>query len=164
MENNVDVTQTIIDSQVEIIGTIKSSGAIHIEGKLDGDMLCAGDVTVGKNANIKGNLNVNSISVAGTVTGNVAAKDRIELKSSARVTGDIKSKRLAVEDGVTFVGKSEVNPSGLSSSSSADEKSTPTTASSAAATTSGRESVRGAAASEEYRERAGYHAASSSRR
>ena len=34
------------------------------------------------------------------------------MKSSARVTGDIKAKRLSVEDGVTFVGRSEVNPSG----------------------------------------------------
>ncbi len=34
------------------------------------------------------------------------------MKSSARVTGDIRAKRLSVEDGVTFVGRSEVNPSG----------------------------------------------------
>ena len=34
------------------------------------------------------------------------------MKSSARVTGDIRAKRLSVEDGVTFIGRSEVNPSG----------------------------------------------------
>jgi len=34
------------------------------------------------------------------------------MKSTARVTGDIRAKRLSVEDGVTFVGRSEVNPSG----------------------------------------------------
>ena len=48
----------------------------------------------------------------GQTQGNITAKDRIEMKSSGRVTGDIRAKRLSVEDGVTFVGRSEVNPSG----------------------------------------------------
>ena len=52
------------------------------------------------------------MSVSGQVNGNIIAKDRIELKSSARINGDIRAKRLTVEDGVTFVGKSEVNPAG----------------------------------------------------
>jgi cytoskeletal protein CcmA (bactofilin family) len=68
---------------------------------------------IGKEAKIKGNLVVNSVSIEGSIQGNITAKDRIEMKSSARVTGDIKSKRLSVEDGVTFVGRSEVNPSGI---------------------------------------------------
>ena len=71
-----------------------------------------GDADIGKSAMIKGNLSVNSVTIAGTLVGNVVAQDRIELRSSARLNGDIKSKRLSVEDGVTFVGKSEVNPSG----------------------------------------------------
>ncbi len=104
--------KTMIDSQVEIIGTIKTAGSIQLDGKLQGDLQCGGDVTIGKSANIKGNLSVNSCSVAGQVTGNITAKDRIEMKSSARVMGDIRAKRLHVEDGVTFVGKSEVNPGG----------------------------------------------------
>lgn len=103
---------TKISSEVEITGTIKTSGNIQIDGKLSGDLDCTGDATIGKSAQIKGNLNVNSISIAGNLTGNISAKDRIEMKSSAKVQGDIRSKRLAVEDGVTFVGKSEVNPSG----------------------------------------------------
>jgi cytoskeletal protein CcmA (bactofilin family) len=45
------------------------------------------------------------------VNGNITAKDRIEMKSTARVTGDIRAKRLSVEDGVTFIGRSEVNSS-----------------------------------------------------
>ena len=104
--------QSVISSEVEITGTIKSSGSVRIDGKLDGELQCGGDAVIGQSAQIKGNLNVNSISVEGAINGNIIARDRIEMKSSARVMGDIKSKRLSVEDGVTFVGKSEVNPSG----------------------------------------------------
>jgi len=104
--------KSVISQDVEITGQVRSSGSIEVNGKLDGELSAQGDAIVGKTAVVKGNLTVNSISVAGTVTGNITAKDRIELKSSAKVMGDIKAKRLAVEDGVTFVGKSEVNPSG----------------------------------------------------
>ncbi|HIE10709.1 MAG TPA: polymer-forming cytoskeletal protein [Kiritimatiellae bacterium] len=105
-------TQSVIDSQVEITGTVKTQGSLRIDGKLKGDLECGGDAVIGKSARIEGNLMVNSVSVAGQVNGNITARDRIEMKSSAKVTGDIKAKRLAVEDGVTFIGRSEVTPTG----------------------------------------------------
>ena len=112
MSENAQGSRSVISSEVEIVGTVKTSGSIQVEGRIEGEILSQGDVVIGKSGSVKGNLNVNSISVAGTVQGNISAKDRIELKSTARLLGDIKAKRLAVEDGVTFVGKSEVNPTG----------------------------------------------------
>ncbi len=120
-----NTSQTIISSDVEIIGTIKTSGSIQINGKLEGDLQCEGDATIGKDAQIKGNLSVSSVVMAGSITGNITAKDRIQMQASARVMGDIKAKRLSVEDGVTFIGHSEVNPSsggGSSAASSAAPK------------------------------------------
>lgn len=117
MENSGN-SPSRISSEVEITGTIKTSGNIQIDGRLSGDLDCGGDATIGKSAAIKGNLTVSSVSVAGSITGNIVAKDRIEMKSSAKVQGDIQAKRLAVEDGVSFVGKSEVNPSGGPASAS----------------------------------------------
>ena len=112
MENK---SESIVSSEVEIIGTVKSKGSVRIDGKLDGELQVSGDAIVGKSATIKGNIHVNSVVVEGAVNGNIAAEDKIDMKQNARVTGDIRSKRLAVEDGVTFVGKSEVNPSGSAS-------------------------------------------------
>ena len=111
MDNNT-APQSVISKEVEITGTIKSSGSIRVDGKLEGELHCTGDAIVGPSAQIKGNMMVSSASVEGSVQGNITAKDRIEMKSTARVTGDIRAKRLSVEDGVTFVGRSEVNPSG----------------------------------------------------
>lgn len=105
--------QTVISAEVEITGTLKSAGSVRIDGKVEGEVHCEKDAIIGKSATIKGNLVVNSIVVEGAITGNVTARDRIELKASARMTGDIKAKRLTVEDGVTFVGRSDVNPSGV---------------------------------------------------
>jgi len=112
MSDSSQTSRSVISSEVEILGTVKTSGSIQIEGRIDGEILSEGDVGIGKSGSVKGNIRVNSVTVAGTVQGNIEAKDRIELKSTARLLGDIKAKRLAVEDGVTFVGKSEVNPTG----------------------------------------------------
>ena len=113
MATEGSATRTIITEDVEIVGTVKASNGLHIDGKLSGDLACNSDVVIGKSANIKGNLNINSISVNGQINGNIVAKDRIELKAATRLVGDIKAKRLTVEDGVSFVGKAEVNPSGV---------------------------------------------------
>jgi len=113
-ENQGVGAPSTIGADVEVIGQIRSASPIRIDGKVEGEVLVQGDVTLGKTARIKGNLTVNSISISGTVQGNITARDKIEMKSTAKVLGDIKAKRLAVEDGVTFIGKSEVNPAGPS--------------------------------------------------
>ena len=110
MEN--DKKRTVIADDVEITGTIKCASAIELGGKLNGDMNCSNSVTIGASATVKGNLTVDTVIVMGQVEGNITAKDKIDLKSTARVNGDIRARRLAVEDGVTFIGRSEVNPSG----------------------------------------------------
>lgn len=116
-------TQSVITSEVEIKGVIKSSGSVRMDGKLDGDLACQGDSILGKTATMKGNISGNNVVVEGTINGTVAAKDKIEMKAAARIMGDIKSKRLAVEDGVTFVGKCDVNP-GNTTASAVPEKDT----------------------------------------
>jgi cytoskeletal protein CcmA (bactofilin family) len=112
MSDPASPTRSFISAEVEIQGTIRTSGSIQIDGRVQGEIFSDGDVLLGKTGAIKGNLQVNSVTIAGAIQGNITAKDRIELKSTARVMGDIKAKRLAVEDGVTFIGKSEVNPTG----------------------------------------------------
>jgi len=102
--------KSLIAADVEITGTIKSGGGVRIEGKLDGELVCAAEAVVGKSASIKGNISAHSVVIEGLIHGNITAKDKIEMKSTAKVHGDIVAKRLSVEDGVTFIGRSEVNP------------------------------------------------------
>jgi len=103
--------KTIIADDVEINGSIKCTGGVKLGGKVNGDLTCTGDVLVEKTASIKGNVIVNSVVVLGQVKGNITARERIELKGAARVAGDIKGKRLVVEDGVSLTGKTEITPS-----------------------------------------------------
>ena len=103
--------RTIIADDVEIGGPIKCTGGVRMGGRMSGDLTCAGDVMVEKTSQIKGNLSANSLVVMGAIKGNIAVRDRVELKGNARVAGDIKAKRLVVEEGVSLSGKIDITPS-----------------------------------------------------
>ena len=59
---------------------------------------------------IKGEIKTKSVTVLGKVHGNITVEERCELKSRAVLYGDLKATRLIIEEGATFVGKSEVTP------------------------------------------------------
>ena len=68
------------------------------------------NIDCGETGTVNGNVNANSVIVRGKINGNLIAKDKIEIKSKAEVFGDIRASKLVIEEGVTFVGKTEVNP------------------------------------------------------
>jgi cytoskeletal protein CcmA (bactofilin family) len=103
-------SKNVLNSDVDIKGTLKFSGELTFDGKLDGDINSEGTLSLGDNAVIKGNINCNSVIVRGKVTGNVVAREKIDIKAKTELFGDIKAPRLAIEEGVTFVGKTDVNP------------------------------------------------------
>jgi cytoskeletal protein CcmA (bactofilin family) len=109
-------SKNILNSDVELKGTLKFAGELTFDGKLDGDINSDGVLNLGDNAVVKGNLNVNAVVLRGKVNGNVTAKEKIEIKTKTELFGDIRSPKLVIEEGVTFVGKSEVNPNKVSPS------------------------------------------------
>jgi len=110
----MNTTQTnsknVLNSDVELKGTLKFSGELAFDGKLDGEISSDSALHLGDNAIIKGNINVNTVVVRGKINGNVTAREKIDIKSKTELFGDIRAPKLVIEEGVTFVGKSEVNP------------------------------------------------------
>jgi cytoskeletal protein CcmA (bactofilin family) len=117
--------QSVIGPDVEITGNVKCESHIQLNGKLNGDLTCGGLASIGRECVIKGSVQTESIALSGTINGNITARDKIDLKGSARLHGDIRAKRLTVEEGVTFVGKVDVNPSGPSGSKNTEPKAVP---------------------------------------
>lgn len=112
-------SKNVLNSDVELQGTIKFSGELTFDGKLDGEIQSDGVLNLGDNAVIKGNLNVSSVVLRGKINGNVTAREKIEIKAKTEMFGDIRAAKLVIEEGVTFVGKSEVNPNKVSPSAPA---------------------------------------------
>jgi cytoskeletal protein CcmA (bactofilin family) len=95
---------------VELKGNLGFVGELTFDGKLEGDIISDGMLILGDNAVINGNVRVGSVVVRGTINGTITATDRIEIKSNTQLFGDITTSTLVIEEGATFVGKSDVNP------------------------------------------------------
>ena len=117
MADNMNTTgssKNVLNSDVEIKGNIKFSGELSLDGKLEGEIHTDGVLQLGDGAVINGNINAQSVVIRGKVHGNVNAKEKIEIKSKAELFGDIRASKLVIEEGVTYVGKTEVNPNKVS--------------------------------------------------
>jgi cytoskeletal protein CcmA (bactofilin family) len=103
-------TKNLLAADVEIKGSLKFQNDLTIDGKIEGEISSPGVLTVGENAEIRGEIKTKSVTVYGKVHGNITVEERCELKARAVLQGDLKAARLVIEDGATFVGKSEVTP------------------------------------------------------
>jgi cytoskeletal protein CcmA (bactofilin family) len=101
-------SKNILTSDVELTGTLKFDSEMIFDGKLDGEIISEGVLTLGKNAVIKGEVRTKSVTIHGTVNGNVTVQERCELKSNAELLGDLKAMRIIIEEGATFMGASTV--------------------------------------------------------
>src|SRR5256714_14123654 len=103
-------SKNVLNSDVDIKGTLKFSGELTFDGKLDGDISSEGTLNLGDNAVIKGNINATSVVVRGKVTGNVIAREKIDIKARTELFGDIKAPRLPPAQPATLVRNTAANP------------------------------------------------------
>jgi cytoskeletal protein CcmA (bactofilin family) len=98
----------ILSKNIQIHGTVRFIDELVIEGKIEGEIISDGALTVGENADIRGEIRTRSVTVLGKVHGSISVRERCELKAPAHLVGDLKAGRLVIEEGATFVGESEV--------------------------------------------------------
>lgn len=104
-------SKNVLANDVDIKGTIRFENELIFDGKIEGEIVSdAGALTLGKNADVNGEVKTKSVVVHGNVTGNITVSERCELKASSQLTGDLKAMRIIIEEGATFIGKSEVTP------------------------------------------------------
>ena len=103
-------SKNVLSSDVEIKGNLKFSGELTFEGKLEGEIQSDGILHLGDSAVVNGNINAQSVIVRGKINGTIVATEKIDIKTKAELFGDIRSSTLTIEEGVTVVGKTEVNP------------------------------------------------------
>ena len=108
----MSASKNILSNDVEIIGNLKFSHDLIIDGKIEGEVNSDGNLTVGENATVKGEIKTKAVTVFGKVEGNITVTDRCELKSQSELIGDIRAGKLSIEEGATFMGASTVGTGG----------------------------------------------------
>ena len=100
-----------IGKSVCIKGELSGSEDIYLDGEVEGSIQLSGNsLTVGPNGRVRANVSARNVIVSGSLTGNIQASERTEFRKSATVSGDVQTRRIAIEDGAFFKGKLEILP------------------------------------------------------
>ena len=87
-------------------GNVVSTEDLVIDGKVEGTIeLGDHSLTIGQSAAVIADLVAKSVTISGTVKGNVMGNGKVELKSTAKVEGDVTAPKFSMEDGASLVGK-----------------------------------------------------------
>ncbi len=96
-------TFSVLGADTAIKGDIAASADLHIDGKVEGDIVCAGLVQ-GETSEIIGGVSADTARLAGQVQGSISARDLVILKT-ARVRGDVEYDALTIEQGAQVDGR-----------------------------------------------------------
>jgi len=99
---------TYIAASTKITGTITGQGAYVFCGAVEGNCDIAGPLTLAEGGRWKGTMKAVDIVVAGTVEGDVVAKQRVEIAGTARITGSLAGNSIAVAEGAIIEGEIKV--------------------------------------------------------
>jgi cytoskeletal protein CcmA (bactofilin family) len=97
--------KTVIARPSKIEGRISGSGEIIVNGLVNGTIEATGTVRVAEQGRVEATVHGKVVSIAGAVTGDITADERIELEPSAHVDGNITAPRILIKDGANFRGQ-----------------------------------------------------------
>ena len=98
-----------IGKSVVVKGELSGSEDLYLDGEVEGSIeLRDHSLTVGPNGRVKANVHAKDIVVHGKVEGQVHGSERVELKKSAVLAGDIITQRIVIEDGAYFKGAIDI--------------------------------------------------------
>lgn len=89
----------------KVSGKLSFTGPVELDGQVEGEIESKDRLIIGESAIINAKISGADILVKGTVNGDIIASKRLSLKKPAKVTGNITSKVLSIDEGVQFEGK-----------------------------------------------------------
>src|ERR1700758_5886436 len=97
---------TLIGKSIVIKGELSCGEDLYIDGQVEGTIDPKGNrLTIGPHGRVKANVIACAVIVQGKLEGSIQASDRVDLKQSAVVTGDIAAQRISIDEGAYFKGR-----------------------------------------------------------
>lgn len=99
-----------LGATLTIQGEVTSEEDLQIDCKVRGPVSLPGRrLTVGRTAEMNSDVTAGEVIVYGKLTGNLCARDRVEIKKDGSVSGDVTTTRVSIEDGADFKGRMEID-------------------------------------------------------
>jgi cytoskeletal protein CcmA (bactofilin family) len=129
---------SIIGPGMRVVGDCETDGTLRIEGKVEGTVRAGKAVVIGKDGTIEGDVITQDAIVGGRVNGKVVAESRLELQATCSIEGEIRARRIKLDEGgqvngSVYVGEIKTTPgttSAAASSSTSTSKSSGSSSSS----------------------------------
>jgi cytoskeletal protein CcmA (bactofilin family) len=101
--------QTLLGGSVVLRGELSADEDLSIDGQFEGSInLKDHTLTVGQHGKVKADISARQVVVGGVVEGKISAKDKIEIRKTGHVIGDLLSAGVAIEEGAYFKGSIEI--------------------------------------------------------
>ena len=98
-----------IGKSVLVKGELSGSEDLYLDGEVEGSIeLRDHSLVVGPHGRVRAHINAKDVVVHGKVDGNIKGTERVELKKSAVLVGDIFTQRIVIEDGAFFKGAIDI--------------------------------------------------------
>ncbi len=98
-----------IGKSVVVKGELSGSEDLVVDGEVEGSIALRGQsLTIGPNGRVRANVEARNVILHGRVDGDIHASDRVELRKSASLSGDITTARISIEDGAFFKGTIDI--------------------------------------------------------
>lgn len=88
----------------KVAGEIQAENDFRIDGSVEGSIVCKGKVVVGSKGYVEGSLTCANAEISGAMKGKLFISDKLSLRSSAKIEGEIYTKVLSVEEGAKIIG------------------------------------------------------------
>jgi len=103
------MANTVIGSTIVIDGEISGDEDLVIRGTVKGKIVLKESCFIEATGVVEADIETQNVEIAGQVTGNILASDKVELKADCRVVGDIRSPRILIADGASFKGNVDMD-------------------------------------------------------
>lgn len=101
--------KTILGPTIEVEGEIEGGEDLVIQGTVRGKIVSQRDLTVDGSGNVEATVTTQNLAIAGRLTGNVDASQRVEVRDAGKMIGDIKAPRVVLADGAKFKGNIQMD-------------------------------------------------------
>ena len=107
-KKEVEEIKAFLGQGAEFIGKLIFNGSVRIDGSFQGEIYGQGSLVVGEGAMIKANIAVKSIYISGDVQGDIEVKEKINIHSKGKFSGNVHTPAFIMEEGATFDGTSHM--------------------------------------------------------
>ncbi len=106
----------------KVTGEIQAENDFRLDGNVEGKISCKGKVVIGPKGFVEGSLTCTNAEISGTLKGKIYVSDKLTLRSTAKIEGEIYTKILSVEEGAKITGTCDMTSNAPASKTQEEKK------------------------------------------